>query len=148
MASKTVSGNAGELHMRIVLCLGLFQVDSVSHRPEMKVGCQRPKELMVQWKVYISQPPGLVPFGLRFVLCRDSNSRRLTNFADVTQLVEFLPSKQVVVGPSPIIRSNSSSQLRWQSNRLLIYGSRVRLSPSSRKYFECTTFVLLARQTV
>lgn len=54
MASKTVSGNAGELHMRIVLCLEEFQVDSVSHRPEMKVGCQRPKELMAQWKVYIS----------------------------------------------------------------------------------------------
>ena len=39
---------AGELHMRIVLRLGEFQVDSVSHRPEMKVGCQRPKELMAQ----------------------------------------------------------------------------------------------------
>lgn len=54
MASKTVSGNAGELHRRIMLCLGECQIDSVSHRPEMKVGCQRPKELMVQWKVYIS----------------------------------------------------------------------------------------------
>ena len=48
MASKPVSGNAGELHIRIVLCLGECQIDSVSHRPEMKVGCQRPKELMVQ----------------------------------------------------------------------------------------------------
>lgn len=48
MASKNISGNAGELHMRIVLCLGEFQIDSVSHRPEMKLGCQRPKELMVQ----------------------------------------------------------------------------------------------------
>lgn len=54
MASKTVSGNAGELHMRIVLCLEEFQIDSVLHRHEMKVGCRRPKELMAQWKVYIS----------------------------------------------------------------------------------------------
>ena len=54
MASKPVSGNAGELHMRIVLCLEEFQIDSVLHRPEMKVGCRRPKELMAQWKVYMS----------------------------------------------------------------------------------------------
>ena len=78
MASKPVSGNAGELHMRIVLCLEEFQIDSVLHRPEMKVGCRRPKKLMAQWKVYISQPPGLVQFGFRFALCRDSISRRLT----------------------------------------------------------------------
>lgn len=54
MESKTVSGNAGELHRRIILCLGECQIDSVSRRPEMKVGCRRPKELMAQWKVYIS----------------------------------------------------------------------------------------------
>ena len=48
MASKTVSVDAGELHVRIVLCLGECQIDSVSHRPEMKVGCQRPKELVAQ----------------------------------------------------------------------------------------------------